>query len=91
MPDGVPRGVGHRAWSVCAHGPIGFLAGVAALIIRFGFGIGFRPLLNLIETMVITGTLLFGFGFVGELIAGLREEQNELGRQLERLTPPGQD
>ena len=70
---------------------IGFLAGVAALIIRFGFGIGFRPLLNLIETMVITGTLLFGFGFGGELIAGLREEQNELGRQLERLTPPGQD
>ena len=70
---------------------IGFLAGVAALVIRFGYGIGFRPLLNLIEMMVITGTLLFGFGFVGELIAGLREEQGELGRQLQRLTPPGQD
>ncbi len=70
---------------------IGFLAGVAALVIRFGFGIGFRPLLNLIEMMVITGTLLFGFGFVGELIAGMREEQSELGRQLQRLTPPGRD
>lgn len=70
---------------------IGTLAGVAALVIRFGFGVGFRPLLNLIETMVITGTLLFGFGFVGELIAGLREEQREFDRQLQRLSPPGQD
>ncbi|MDZ4673868.1 MAG: glycosyltransferase family 2 protein [Gemmatimonadota bacterium] len=70
---------------------IGLLAGIAALVIRFGFGVGFRPLLNLIETMVITGTLLFGFGFVGEMIAGLREEQRELDRQVQRLTPPGQD
>lgn len=70
---------------------IGTLAGIAALVIRFGFGIGFRPLLNLIETMVITGTLLFGFGFVGEMIAGLREEQRELDRQLQRLSSPGRD
>lgn len=68
---------------------VGFLAGVVALVLRFGFGVGFRPLLNLVETMVITGTLLFGFGFVGELIAGLREEQRELERQLHRLAPPG--
>lgn len=61
---------------------IGFLAGVVALVLRFGFGIGFRPLLNLVETMVITGTVLFGFGFVGELVAGMREEQRELARRL---------
>jgi glycosyltransferase involved in cell wall biosynthesis len=63
---------------------VGFLAGVFALVLRFGFGIGFRPLLNLVETMVICGVVLFGFGFVGELIAGMREEQREHARQLTR-------
>lgn len=70
---------------------IGFLAGMVALVLRFGFGIGFRPLLNLVETMVITGTVLFGFGFVGELVAGLREEQREVDRQVRRLLPPDRE
>jgi len=61
---------------------VGFLAGVLALVLRFGFDLGFRPLLNLVETMVITGTVLFGFGFVGEMVAGMREEQRELGTDL---------
>lgn len=61
---------------------VGFLAGVVALVLRFGFGIGFRPFLNLVETMVITGTVLFGFGFVGEMIAGMRAEQQEIARML---------
>ena len=64
---------------------LGFLAGVVALVLRFGFGIGFRPLLNLVETMVIAGIALFGFGFVGELIAGLREENRGIARALARL------
>jgi hypothetical protein len=34
--------------------------------------------------MVISGIALFGFGFVGELIAGMREEQRELLRRLAR-------
>ena len=63
---------------------IGFLAGVVALVLRFGYGIGFRPLLNLVETMVISGIALFGFGFVGEMVAGVREEQRELLRELAR-------
>ena len=63
----------------------GLLAGVAALVLRFGFGIGFRPFLNLVETMVISGIALFGFGFVGELIAGLREENREIAPALGRL------
>jgi hypothetical protein len=61
---------------------IGLGAGVVALVLRFGYGIGFRPLLNLVETMVISGIVLFGFGFVGELVAGMREEQRELGRRF---------
>ncbi|HXY70633.1 MAG TPA: glycosyltransferase family 2 protein [Gemmatimonadales bacterium] len=64
---------------------LGFLAGVAALVVRFGFGVGFRPLLNLIETLVISGIALFGFGFLGEMLAGQREEARELRRELARL------
>ncbi len=64
---------------------IGFLAGVAALVLRFGYGIGFRPLLNLVETMVISGIVLFGFGLLGEMIAGLQEEHREMARALTRL------
>lgn len=60
----------------------GFLAGVAALVVRFGFGIGFRPLLNLIEVLVISGIALFGFGFLGEMLAGQREELRELRRAV---------
>lgn len=65
---------------------LGFLAGIAALIVRFGYGIGFRPLLNLIEVLVISGIALFGFGFVGELLAGQREEVRELHRAVRELT-----
>jgi len=64
---------------------LGFLSGVAALVIRFGFGVGFRPLLNLIETLVISGIALFGFGFIGEMLAGQREEMREVRRELARL------
>jgi glycosyltransferase involved in cell wall biosynthesis len=63
---------------------VGFLGGVAALILRFGYGIGFRPLLNLVETMVISGIALFGFGFVAEMLAGMREEMRELGRKADQ-------
>lgn len=63
---------------------VGFLAGVVALVLRFGYGIGFRPLLNLVETMVISGIALFGFGFVGEMIAGMREDIAGLRREVAR-------
>ncbi|HUF35930.1 MAG TPA: glycosyltransferase family 2 protein, partial [Gemmatimonadales bacterium] len=64
---------------------VGFLAGVAALVLRFGYGFGFRPLVNLVETMVICGIVLFGFGLVGEMIAGMQEEMREMERALARL------
>jgi hypothetical protein len=64
---------------------IGFLAGVAAFVLRFGFGYGFRPLLYLVITLVVSGIALFGFGFVGEMIAGSREEMRALSRSVERL------
>ncbi len=64
---------------------IGLLAGIAALVLRYGYGIGLRPLLNLVEMMVISGIVLFGFGFLGEIIAGMREETREIARDLARL------
>ena len=64
---------------------VGFLAGVVALWIRVVNGVGFRPLLNLIETLVISGIALFGFGFIGELLAGQREEVRELRRTLREI------
>jgi len=62
---------------------VGLIGGIVALVLRFGYGIGFRPLLNLVETMVISGIALFGFGFVGELIAGFGEEMRELARKAD--------
>jgi len=67
---------------------IGLLAGVVALVMRFGYGFGFRPLLNLVETMVICGIALFGFGLLGEMIAGLQEETRAVARGLDRLDKP---
>ena len=67
---------------------IGLLAGVAALVLRYGYGIGLRPLLNLVETMVISGIVLFGFGLLGEMVAGLQEETRAIARGLDRLDKP---
>jgi glycosyltransferase involved in cell wall biosynthesis len=67
---------------------IGLLAGIIALVLRFGFGIGLRPLLNLVETMVISGIVLFGFGLLGEMIAGVQEETRAVARALDRLDKP---
>jgi hypothetical protein len=73
---------------------VGFVAGLVALVLRFGYllgfaslNTGFRPLLNLVEMMVISGFVLFGFGFIGEMLAGVREEQRELLRRLQAHRP----
>ena len=62
-----------------------FLTGVVALYMRFVMGIGFRPLLDLITILVISGIALFGFGFLGELLAGQREELREVHRAITDL------
>jgi glycosyltransferase involved in cell wall biosynthesis len=64
---------------------LGFLVGIVALILRFGFDLGLRPLLYLVIVLVLSGIALFGFGFVGEMVAGAREETRSLSRAVERL------
>jgi len=65
---------------------VGVLAGLVAVGIRVFAGIGFRPLLNLVETCIITGSVFFVGGLLGEMIAGLRAEVRELRR---RVSDPG--
>jgi glycosyltransferase involved in cell wall biosynthesis len=62
---------------------LGVLTGLVAIGVRLYYGVGFRPLLNLIETCVIVGSVLFVGGFVGEMIAGQRAELREIRRRLD--------
>jgi len=62
----------------------GGIVGLIALWLRFVQGAGFRPLLNLVLLLVLLGGLLFVAGLIGELIAGLRSEVDDLRRELRR-------
>lgn len=64
---------------------LGVLIGVAALLVRFVGGVGFRPVVNLVETCVIVGSIFFVGGLLGEMIAGQRAEVRELRRHLADL------
>ncbi len=65
---------------------LGLLVGGVALYLRYGPPhIGFRPLLDLIMVLVISGVVLFGFGFVGEMLAGMREEMRAIEREVRRM------
>ncbi|MBI4513006.1 MAG: glycosyltransferase family 2 protein [Gemmatimonadetes bacterium] len=60
---------------------LGGLVGIAAVIMRL-FGHGFRPMLDLVVLLVVVGVSLFCFGFLGEMLASLRAEVDELKRRI---------
>jgi glycosyltransferase involved in cell wall biosynthesis len=63
---------------------VGFLTGIVALALRFfPPHVGFRPLLNLVETCVIVGSVLIVGGLLGEQIAVQRAELREVRRRLD--------
>ncbi len=64
---------------------LGLTVGLVALVQRFGFGYGFRPMLDLVMVLVISGIALFGFGFIGEMVAEMREEIRVLHRAVRAL------
>jgi len=65
---------------------VGLLTGIIALYLRFGPPhLGFRPLLDLIMVLVISGVALFGFGFIGEMLAGMREDLRAVEREIRRM------
>jgi hypothetical protein len=64
---------------------LGFLVGVYALIERYVLEHGNRAFLYLVLLLVLAGLMLFGFGFVGEMLAGMREEVRGLQREMDHL------
>jgi hypothetical protein len=64
---------------------LGFVAGVAALIVLLTAHVGVRAVWMLIQTCLILGSVLFATGLLGEQIAGQRAEVRELRRQLDEL------
>lgn len=70
---------------------LGVVAGLVALGIRIFAGVGFRPLLNLIEICITSGSIFFVGGLLGEMIAGQRAEVRELRRRVEELATQAVD
>jgi len=70
---------------------VGFITGLVAVGIRIFAGVGFRPLLTLIETCLVLGSILFATGLLGEQIAQQRAELRELRRELDARRPPHGD
>ncbi len=64
---------------------LGFLVGLVTIALRIGHAMppfGFRPLLYLVILLETLGFLLFGFGFLAELIAQQRAEIEGVHRKL---------
>lgn len=63
---------------------LGLLVGLLAIVLRVGQWMppfGYRPLLTLVVLLETVGFILFGFGFMAELIATLRAELDDLRRR----------
>ena len=65
---------------------VGVIVGIVAILWRVIGGVGFRPLINLVETCVIVGSVLFATGLLGELIAAQRAELSHLRSRIEDLS-----
>jgi glycosyltransferase involved in cell wall biosynthesis len=65
---------------------IGVVVGIIAILWRVIGGVGFRPLINLVETCVTVGSVFFATGLMGELIAGQRAELSQLAARIEDLS-----
>jgi glycosyltransferase involved in cell wall biosynthesis len=65
---------------------IGVVVGIVAILWRVIGGVGFRPLVNLVETCLTVGSVFFATGLLGELIAAQRAELSQLAARIEDLS-----
>ncbi|HUR00438.1 MAG TPA: hypothetical protein VM166_13365, partial [Gemmatimonadaceae bacterium] len=65
---------------------VGVIVGVVAILYRVIGGVGFRPLVNLVETCVTVGSVFFATGLIGEMLAAQRAELSQLRSRIEDLT-----
>lgn len=66
---------------------LGIVVGLVTVVLRVGHWMppfGFRPLLTFVLLLETVGFMLFGFGFIAELIATLRSEVEEMRRLARR-------
>ena len=52
----------------------GLAVGILSLVMRFGYQMGFRPLLTLVSLLVTVGVILLGLGLLAEMNAQTRAE-----------------
>jgi glycosyltransferase involved in cell wall biosynthesis len=64
---------------------IGLLTGVVAVLYRVIAGVGFRPLLTLVQVCLVLGSVFFATGLLAELMAAQRAEIAELRRRVEEV------
>jgi hypothetical protein len=62
---------------------LGLVVGIVAILWRVIGGVGFRPLINLVEVCLTVGSVFFATGMIGELIAAQRAELSQLRARLE--------
>ena len=65
---------------------LGVVVGIIAILWRIIGGVGFRPLINLVETCLTVGSVFFATGLMGELIAAQRAELSQLAARIEDLS-----
>lgn len=65
---------------------LGVFVGIVAILWRVFGGVGFRPLINLVEVCLTVGSVFFATGLIGELIAAQRAELSQLRKRLEDLS-----
>jgi glycosyltransferase involved in cell wall biosynthesis len=65
---------------------VGALAGLVALGILIGSGVGVRWAWTLIQTCLVLGSVFFATGLLGEQVAGQRAELREVRRRLDELS-----
>jgi glycosyltransferase involved in cell wall biosynthesis len=65
---------------------LGLVVGIVAILWRVIGGVGFRPLINLVEVCLTVGSVFFATGMIGELIAAQRAELSQLRARLEDIS-----